>query len=319
LFKNILLVIASVLLSVTVIAVLVELVGSYRYDKWKAEALENMHYSALTIASDNEVLIWEYRPNGSGEARGALIQTNEHGFRDFKRANKKNKKDLRIAFVGDSVTLGHGVDMDATFVRVFEREAGLRVPPVDVEAMSFAVHGYSAIQVLELLRGTVVEFSPDIAVYVMCMNDFDFVHSSGQLMKYFQKPESFFFRMLERVYALYVVDHFYDYHFQKTKETIFAEIVKAKAEMDNLGIDFRVVVMPIFEGDDPSSEYALMDMHKEILTMLGKNKIPTVDLLGAFDQANSEPEYYAFDDVHLTEAGHQLTGTRLVEGLLQQP
>jgi lysophospholipase L1-like esterase len=44
-----------------------------------------------------------------------------------------------------------------------------------------------------------------------------------------------------------------------------------------------------------------------------------VDLLEAFDQGNSQPKYYAFDDVHLTEAGHQLAGTRLVEELLQQP
>jgi len=315
--KNTVLIIGSVVFAVALVAGLFEGIASYRYDSWKAKFEEKGGlYGKLTIRSDNKVLMWQYRPNAVGETRGTTIETNEHGFRDDSRAYDKRPGDLRIAFAGDSVTLGLGVDADAAFVRLFEREAASRVPPINVEAMSFAVGGYSAIQVLELIRQSVIQFSPDIAVYVMCMNDFDFVHSSGQIMKYFEKPENFFLRFLERVYAKFFVGHYYDHHFRKNKESVFAEILKLKAEMDDRGIDFRIVIMPIFEGDNSLSQYAILDMHTEIVTTLVDNEIPVVDLLGAFDSVDTQSQSYAFDDVHLNEAGHQLAATRLVDELL---
>jgi lysophospholipase L1-like esterase len=317
LLKNSLLVITSVVFALAVFAGLFEAVASYRYDRWKAEFVEKGGlYGKLTVPSGNEVLVWEYRPDAVGETWGIRIHTNEHGFRDGSRAYDKREGDLRVAFVGDSVTLGLGVEADATFVSVFEQEASRRAPPVKVEAMSLAVGGYSAIQALELLRDKVTRFSPDIAIYVMCMNDFDFVHSSGQIMKYFKKPENFFFRFAERVYAKFFVEHYYEYHFRKNRDVVFAEILKLSAEMDDRGIDFRIALMPIFETDGVYSEYAIMDMHMEIVATLVENGILVVDLLGEFQKAGLRDSSLAFDDIHLTEPGHRIAARRFVDELL---
>jgi lysophospholipase L1-like esterase len=213
------------------------------------------------------------------------------------------------------VTLGLGVKREAAFVSLFEREVSTRVPSINVEAMSFAVGGYSTIQVLEMLRTKVLPFSPDIAVYVMCMNDFDFAHSSGQIMKYFKKPEKFFLRFLERLYARFFVEHYYDYHFRKNKEMVFAEIIKLNTEMDHRGIDFRVALMPIFENDKSLLQYPIMNMHTEIIATLAEKEIPVIDLQGAFEDIDAPSPPYAFDDVHLTEAGHQVVALRLANEL----
>jgi len=179
--KNFALVVTSVVLALAAFIGLFEIIASYRYDRWTAEFAENDNwYGKLTIPSNNEILMWEYRPNSVAQVGGVAIQTNKHGFRDRDHPYVKNKGDLRIAFVGDSVTLGIGVEENDTFVRVFEREAGVRLSSVNVEAMSYAVDGYNAIQVLELLRDRVLPFAPDIVVYVMCMNDFDFDRASGK-------------------------------------------------------------------------------------------------------------------------------------------
>ena len=70
------------------------------------------------------------------------------------------------------------------------------------------------------------------------------------------------------------------YHFRKGRESVFAEIFNLQSEMDRRGIDFRVVLMPIFEGDNASLKYPIMDMHTEIIAALADTDIPVIDLLG---------------------------------------
>lgn len=315
--KNILLVVTSVVVTVAVCAGLFEIFASLNYDSWRAEFVEkNGLYDTLIVPSDNERLVWKYRPSASGETWGTTIQTNAHGFRDRNRSFERPADGLRIAFAGDSVTLGLGVDATATFVTLFENAAAARAAPLSVEALSFAVGGYSAIQVLELMRDDVIPFSPDTAVYVMCMNDFDFVHSSGQIMKYFRKPESFFARFLERVYAKFFSGSYYEYHFRKNRDAVFSEIRKLKAEMEQRDIDFRVAIMPIFDIENVSSTYPVADMHADIVETLNKDDIPIIDLLAVFENAEMPVTDLAFDDVHLTEAGHRLVADALVEEIL---
>jgi len=222
--KNFALVVTSVVLALAAFIGLFEIIASYRYDRWKAEFAESGNwYGKLAIPSNNEILMWEYRPDSVGQVMGVAIQTNKHGFRDRDHPYVKNRGDLRIAFVGDSVTLGIGVEEDDTFTRVFEREAGVRLSSVNVEAMSYAVDGYNANQVLELLRDRVLPFAPDIVVYVMCMNDFDFDRASGKKGKYFKKPDSFFLRVSERAYRKLSGVNYYDYFFTKIGKSFSAK------------------------------------------------------------------------------------------------
>jgi lysophospholipase L1-like esterase len=314
--KNFLLVIISTLLSLFIVAVIFELVASYRYDAWREAFVEKGGlYGALTVASENNVLIWEYRPEAVGNTWNSTISTNSLGFRDRNWKLAKRPGSERIVFAGDSVTLGLGVTVEETFVRLVEQLAQTGESPVNIETMSFAVGGYSALQVAEMIRDKAVPFSPDIIIYVMCMNDFDFVHSSGQIMKYFRKPENFLLRFLERTYAKFFVDHYYDYHFQKNKDAIFADISSLNSELDDLGIEFIVAMMPIFDGEDAESNYPVAAMHQEILERLRAENVGVIDLLGTFDNRAAPRSSFAFDDVHLTAEGHRLAAEKLVRYL----
>lgn len=315
--KNLLLTLSSTLLSLIVVAALFELVASYRYDAWKQEFVaKGGLYGALTISSDNDVLVWEYRPDAIGETWNTSIETNNFGFRDRNWTPDPQPETVRIAFAGDSVALGLGVDAEASFVRLFEEKARSGDPPFNVEAMSFAVGGYSALQVIEMIKDKAIPFSPDLIVYVMCMNDFDFVHASGQIMKYFRKPENFLLRFLERTYAKFFVEHYYDYHFHKNKDQVFDEINRLKAELDALGVGLVVAMMPIFDGENAEANYPIASMHREILERLSANNIPIIDFLGTFDNRNVPRSSFAFDDVHLTIEGHQLAAEKFLDELM---
>jgi hypothetical protein len=159
LIKNILLVTVTMTMTLMVFVGSNETYFSSAYDSWKTEFRENGDwYGMLTVPSDNSVMVWEYRPNGVGSKWGTEIRTNGYGFRDDDRKIAKKEGVPRIAFIGDSVTLGLSVGREDTFVRIFERRAGEVNPGAKVEALNFSVDGYSALQVFEMLKVKVLPF-----------------------------------------------------------------------------------------------------------------------------------------------------------------
>lgn len=149
-----------------------ELFESWRDDRWRADYQENGNwYGTMTVPSNNKTMMWEYRPNCHFEK----LHTNRFGFRDEDfQTTAKPGGTYRLAFVGDSVTLGLRVEYEEIFVRRFD--AWLRQEPLamDVQALNFGVDGYNTLQVEAQLGERVLDFQPDKVVYVMCLNDFDF-------------------------------------------------------------------------------------------------------------------------------------------------
>jgi len=315
--KNILLMLFSTLLGVIAFVFIFEFLASYQYDKWKEEFTKSSDwYGMLTVSSENEVLLWEYRPNAVGEKLDVEIATNDYGFRDVYHKLDQPDSAYRIAFVGDSVTVGIGIEAESTFVRLFDDEANAVNRPVDVEVMSFSVDGYSGRQVLELAREKAAAFSPDTIVYVLCMNDFDFERASGQKQKYFKKPDNFFLRIVDRLYVKYLGGDYYEYSYQKNGLTVLSDIVQTKEELQTKGIDFQVVLMPIFRFDETSAGYPLSWLHEEIAKKLTENDVSVIDLLPVLEQ-EAALSTYGYDEWHLNNNGHRMVADQLNEALLK--
>jgi hypothetical protein len=107
--RNALLALSSIIISICVSVVAIELCGDYQYRQWKHEYSQRYSdgLTKLTIASPNETLLWEYRPNALIHPPGGVeIRTNRYGFRDVD-LQSPDKPDgvYRVAFVGDSVTV----------------------------------------------------------------------------------------------------------------------------------------------------------------------------------------------------------------------
>lgn len=91
------------------------------------------------------------------------------GFRNEEVAVPKPEGHFRILVLGDSVTFGHGVGREDTFVRRLEEL--LENPAHPVEAINAGVSGYTAYNEWQayLVRGRQVE--PDLVIVAFCLND----------------------------------------------------------------------------------------------------------------------------------------------------
>ncbi len=282
-------------------------VESYRYEQWRSEFTGSAGwYGRLTVPSSNPVLMWEYRPNGEfvDPSSRISVRTNSAGFRD-REFSESDEGSRRIAFIGDSVTLGYRTPEAAAFVRRFEalaKDAGM-----PVRALNFGIDGYNTVQIAELLRTRVLDFHPEEVVYVLCLNDFDFADSSGQKIRYFRRPDSFTLALLRKVARKLSGLDFHEYHFRQNQDRVYREIEDMHTLLTARGIAFRVAVLPVFFLESESfADYSLTLVHDEIIAALDARGVESVDLLTRFQAARVAPRDVARDVWHPLPAGHDV-------------
>lgn len=308
------LIMLSSIISAVMFAGIFEIVESIRYYLWKKN-FDNLGWiGKITVPSLNPVLMWEYRPYGKIEQ----IETNRYGFRDFDYESMIKPEDtFRIAFAGDSITLGLSIDLEETFVRQFEIEANQIESKYRIQALNFAVDGYNTPQVCEMVKTRVLDFSPDIVVYTMCLNDFDFSESSGLKIRYFRRPKSFFLSKAESAYKRLFGGDFHLYHFRKNKNVVYRNILEVREALEREGCRLQIVILPVFPANATDFDnYQFRDMHKEIGKFLVKNDIRFLDLLEAFSKLREPPRKYSFEIWHPNVKGHQFIAQQLLPFVL---
>jgi lysophospholipase L1-like esterase len=313
---NLLLALSSTLVTLVLFVLGYEAWQGHRYAAWRARYDNKGWLGTLTVPSRDPVLMWEYRPDGSH--RG--IQTNRYGFRE-RGLETERKPDgvYRVAFAGDSVALGLGVEPEQTFERRIEREAAALAPPFRVQALNFGVDGYNTEQVAELVKTRVLAFEPDRVVYVMCLNDFDRTDSSAEKIRYFRRPRSFFLEDLRVLDRRLRGIEFHRYHFEKNRDLTFEAILRMKRDADAGHARFLVAIVPVFfEGRHDFARYPLRDIHEATAAFCRQNGIDAYDLLPVFERAGGDAASYALDPWHLSPSGHEVAARALAPRVLPE-
>ncbi len=322
--KNILLVLASILISLAVFVGVIESRLSAEYEAWKADYAKNGDwYGHLTMISPNPKLMWEYRPYAESNVTNlAVIRANRYGFRDYDYETPAKPKDVfRVSFIGDSVTMGYDIEFEDTFVNKFTEYAKKQYPQLNVQGLNHGIDGYNTPQIAELLTSKVLQFEPNKVVYVMCLNDFDFEDSSGDKIRYFKKPISFLYKRVEKAYKEYKNEEFHLWHFHKNRSEVFEKISDMKALLDEKGIGFQVVIVPIFyfDGYEKSFEkYPISEIHMALRDFLTKENIDYMDLLDDFKAEKKAPSYFSHDIWHPNPIGNDFIAKKLVPFVLKE-
>lgn len=287
------------------------------YYRWRANFEGTAWLGSVTQPSDDPELMWEYAPHQTHKR----ITTNQWGFRGPEVPKEKPAGEMRVAFVGDSVTLGYGEEEETIFVRVFEQEARSLVER-RVTALNFGIDGYATPQIARLLETRALAFEPDHVVYAMCLNDFDLTTSAGNKVLYFRKPKSFFLVKLEHlVRKLRGVD-FHVFKYQKNREAVFEDLVMMRENTARAGAEFHLALLPIFPIDVHSFSFYPHDaIHDEIEAFADAQNIDFTDLLDEFRRRGGPPRAYANDVWHPNPDGHWVIGETMlrVVGLAPPP
>jgi lysophospholipase L1-like esterase len=114
--------------------------------------------------------LWLLQPNSSSRTRDGqhLVLANSMGLRDREIGPRKTGV-ARILFLGDSVTFGHVLPIEATFVRQLEREFARRGHPVEV--VNAGVYGWSTRQEFLFYQEYGERLEADLVLLGFVLND----------------------------------------------------------------------------------------------------------------------------------------------------
>lgn len=110
-----------------------------------------------------------YVPGSKGMFKGAMVEINRWGMRDRDYELTKPENTIRIAFQGTSHVFGSGVDNDSTFESIMERKLNERASGTGgprYELLNFGRGGMVPVHQPYILADAVVQFKPDVLIYV---------------------------------------------------------------------------------------------------------------------------------------------------------
>ncbi len=317
--KKLLLILGSIFFALVLFVAGYEIIARIAYAKWRKEFVTNW-MEKVTRPSDNKKLMWEYKPYGMIYNTRVTYRLNRYGYRDFDyKVRERPEGVYRIAFAGDSVTLGFAVTDEVTFVRQYNNFANQKYPKMKIQAMNFAVDGYNTLHVLEMIKTRVLPFEPNKVVYVFCLNDFILDSASGYKTEYFDPPVSFFWKKLETAYYEYSGIEYHQFYYNRNRDTVFDAILEMKDALEKAKVGFYVVVMPVLPAGKFAggtfANYSLTGMHREIGAFLQENHIAYHDLLDAFLKNTNPPKNFQGDIWHPNPDGHRMIAEELTASI----
>jgi GDSL-like Lipase/Acylhydrolase family len=163
---NILLIVVASILCLFAVEGLTRLVLDdgmlYELEMWK-------YAREVKVRDPRPDLGHRHRPKAEAQLMGVDVRTNPQGLRGPEIAEQAAPGVARIAFVGDSTTLGWGVAEKDTFAaRVI---ADLVKAGRKVDGFNLGVGNYNTLQELTLFREVGVPLKPDIIVLTYFIND----------------------------------------------------------------------------------------------------------------------------------------------------
>ncbi len=139
--------------------------GFYDVEMWRYSRLLKEHSPLPDVGH------W-HRPNARARLYGVDIATNSHGLRGPEIGEQRSPGTLRIAVLGDSLTLGWGVPEADTFCERFARRLASTAPRgITVEVLNFGIGNFNTRQEAALYAGLARRFHPDEVVLGYFIND----------------------------------------------------------------------------------------------------------------------------------------------------
>ena len=134
----------------------------------------------LFTPTDDPHLPYVLTPGIDISMRGMHVAVNEHGLRGPATTERPAPGVHRILALGDSVTFGEGLEVEAAFPALLEREFAARTG-ARYEVLNAGVEGYNAEAELAFLRERGLALEPETVVVGFNLNDYDYAPVLGPL------------------------------------------------------------------------------------------------------------------------------------------
>jgi lysophospholipase L1-like esterase len=135
----------------------------------EVQVITTGNLKGLVVPSRSPDVVYELKASRRWIFQGGRTQTNALGFRGREYAAAKPPGAWRVVGLGDSVMFGWGVDQDAIYMSLLERQLAAERPGVEV--LNLAVPGYNTLQEAAVLEAKGLALAPDVVLVNYALND----------------------------------------------------------------------------------------------------------------------------------------------------
>jgi lysophospholipase L1-like esterase len=270
--------------------------------------------------------------NSVGTSYDAKKEVNPDGFWKYNNSEKSINKKKKWLFLGDSITMGIGVDNDSTFPGIINSETD------SIEILNTAMIGYSSLDYLNIVKKLIQKDDNSVGVQKIfifwCLNDiYDFYPTSnspdyrekgilGNVIK-FLSANLKTWQLFKEIFSDRQKDYFlYDYQFYESSNPLFnksaANIAECASIARTKNIDVSVIIFPY--------EYQIRNFNKRELfrtqqlfqKKLESSEVKIYDVTEDFKPyMNDSKSLFLFGDgIHFSEKGHKLISKILLSRFL---
>ncbi len=257
------------------------------------------------------------KPNSSGLSNGFFVKVDQFGFREF--ATKIDRSKNSWLLLGDSATMGIGVESDSTF-------AGIIHSALDsINVLNPSLIGYNIEDYFNLFKYFVLENEQNFAItrvsIFWCLNDLytsssNIVEPGGNfrslfpdLLIFFRKHSRLYFFLKTKLFDRPKTYFLFDNKFYDKNDPLFQNSIKKIIEINNLcktkQIIFDLILLPY--------EYQLRkpylnDTPQKILKVSLQNEnIKILDLSQTAKRTELGKHLFLYGDgIHFSNMGHRL-------------
>ena len=268
-------------------------------------------------------------PNSSGTSNGVKKEVDQKGFWKYNTIKNPKVVKNKWLFLGDSATMGIGVENDSTFAGILNNELD------SVQILNNSLIGYSGYDYLDVIKKIFEHgsnrFNVKKIVIFWCLNDvYDFYPTSNSPdfsnrgfignISTFLSMHSKTWHLLKELFSDRQKDYFlYDNQFYKSANKLFNSAVSNIAQCSEtaarLGILFDVVILPYEFQIRNFNRKELFLPQQLLMNELNNKHINCFDVskyLGPF--AHDSKSLYLFGDgIHFSKTGHRVIAKILSE------
>ena len=269
-------------------------------------------------------LPFHHFPNKAGTYYGVKIQTDSLGFRDADYSVEKPAGKKRIITLGDSFTLGWGVDFSKTFSKRLERRLVDRGYPVEV--INMGVGNYNTTMEVQLFKWKGLALDPDLVVLMFFINDPEPVPARKSDLVYAAIKHSYFgaflFDRLVRVRARFFKSFEWDEYYRSLysagnevnlrANTLAVEDLIATCRDDNI----RLLIVNIPEMHD-FKDYRFGYATDYIGNLAEEDSVPFLNLLPAFAAYEPESLWVSPEDPHANSRANAIMADEIMGAVLR--
>ena len=200
-------------------------------------------YSDYLQPAENQYVWNELKPNIEDRFKMHTFRTNSKGLRDKEYIIKKPKNTYRVAVIGDSYSLGDGVEAEEIYHSILEEKLNNLSDSIQFEFINFGLSGYDMLNYLGVIEAKAMAYNPDLILIGFCGNNDDDLPEARQYTEPFKGYiYSEWSWAVQRFQIIRTVANYINIHGRKKNETAVDEKSKRKKEfVKNIFSEFKRV------------------------------------------------------------------------------